>query len=251
MGDTHMNNHKLIMEGWRKFLKESKSAVTEINGLPIHLYYRNTWRDNFMIILYTVTEENKENISKGIKIHDNFEILGSIQIVNTEDPCIPKTLQVGTIFRNSKYSGQGLGPLLYDLAFFVAQSMGYGLTSDRETGTKKSARKRWANIEADPNYEKQRTAAGNDTFDYNKSTPDPDDDCTYDDITDRNATDHSFIKKDADKIHSTLMELEANHMDLMDMIQQNLGENEKSNFLSYLGMAETNMFTDEYDMAES
>ena len=46
------------------------------------------------------------------------------------------------------------------------------------------------------------------------------------------------------------MKLEANHMDLMDVIQQNLGENEKQNFLSFLGMAATNMFTDEYDMAE-
>jgi len=250
MGDTHMNNHKLIMEGWRKFLKESKSAVTEINGLPIHLYYRNTWRDNFNITLYTVTEENKANIAKGIELQDNFEVLGAIQIVNTEDPCIPKTLQVGTIFRNSKYSGQGLGPLLYDLAFSVAHSQGYGLTSDRETGTKKSARKRWAKIEADPGYEKQRTAAGNDTFDYDKNTPDPDDDCTYDDLSDRNATDHSFIKKDIDESYSTLMKLEANHLDLMDIIIQNLGENEKENFQSFVEMAATNKFTDEYDMAE-
>ena len=245
-----MNNHKLIMESWRKFLKESKSAVTEVDGRPIYLFYFNTWRDNFTIILYTVTEENKENISKGIELQDNFEILGSIQIVNTEDPCIPKTQQVGTIFRNSKYSGQGLGPLLYDLAFSVAHSQGYALTSDRETGSKKSARKRWAKIEADPNYEKQRTAAGNDTFDYDKSTPDPDDDCTYDDLLDRNATDHSFIKKDIDEDYSTLMKLEANHMDLMDIIQQNLGENEKQNFQSFLRMAATNMFTDEYDLAE-
>ena len=57
-----MNNHKLIMESWRKFLKEYKSAVTEIDGRPIHLYYRKTWRDNFNVTLYTVTEENKTKI---------------------------------------------------------------------------------------------------------------------------------------------------------------------------------------------
>ena len=245
-----MSSYKLLIEGWRKFLKESQSSVTEIDGRPIHLYYVNTFGDNFDIVLYTVTEENKENISKGIELQDNFEILGSIQVVNTIDPCIPKTLQVGTIFRNSEYSGQGLGPLLYDLAFSVAHSQGYALTSDRETGSKKDARKRWSNIEASPNYEKQKTAAGNDTFDYDKSTPDPDDDCTYDDISDRNATDHSFIKKDIDENYKTLMKLEANHMDLMDIIIQNLGENEKQNFQSFLRMAATNMFTDEYDMAE-
>ena len=110
--------------------------------------------------MYIVTEENKENISKGIELQDNFEVVGAIQIVNTEEPCIPKTLQVGTIFRNSKYSGKGLGPLLYDLAFSVAHSQGYALTSDRETGSKKSARKRWAKIEASPNYEKQKKATG-------------------------------------------------------------------------------------------
>lgn len=149
--------HKLIVESWRKFLKESKSSVTEINGLPIHLYYRNTWRDNFNIILYVVTDDNKSNISKGIELHDNFEILGSIQIINTDDPCIPKTLQVGTVSRSSKYSGKGLGPLLYDLAFSVAHSQGYALTSDRETGSKKAARKRWSNIEASPNYENKNS----------------------------------------------------------------------------------------------
>ena len=46
-----------------------------------------------------------------------------------------------------------------------------------------------------------------------------------------------------------LLKLEANHMDLMDMITQNAGEmKEKISYLSC--MAATNMFTDEYDMED-
>jgi len=233
-----MSNHKLIMEGWRKFISESRAPVTEIDGKQICFYYHSRRPPGFSIVLYII-EPHPD-------MHEGFKVIGGLDCVTTDDPCIPKTLQVGTSYRDSDYTGKGLGPLVYDLAFFIAQSMGYGLTSDRETGSKPKARNRWSKIEADPNYEKQKTSAGNDKFDYRNSTPDdPDDDCTKD-LFDTNATDHSFIKKDVDQIHTTLMDLEANHLNHLEKIP----EVDRSDFLMNLRLESTNLFHDEYDLAE-
>ena len=159
-----------------------------------------------------------------------------------------KTLQVGESYRDSDYTGKGLGPLLYDLAFFVANSMGYGLTSDREAGSKRGARDRWSKIEADPNYEKQRTKAGNDEFDYYNDTPDDlDDDCDKDRFDDSNATDHSFVKKDTDKIHDVLTKLEANHLNYLESIPK---ASAKKEFLKDLRLISSERFQAEYDLAE-
>jgi len=235
-----MNNRKLIMEGWRKFINESRASVTEIDGKQICLYYHSKRPPGFSIVLYIVGPQ--------VDRLTDYKVIAGIDCVATEDPCIPKTLQVGTSYRHSDYTGKGLGPLVYDLAFFVAQSMGYGLTSDRETGSKPKARDRWAKIETDPNYEKQKTKAGNDKFDYYNDTPDdPDDDCTKDLFDDSNATDHSFIKKDVDQIHTTLMALEANHMNHLDSIPK---ARDKNDFLMDLRLESTDLFHDEYDLAE-
>jgi len=240
MGDIRMSNHKLIMEGWRKFISESRAPVTEIDGSQICLYYHSKHPPGFSIVLYIVGPQQDRL--------EEYKVIGGVDCVPTDDPCIPKTLQIGTSYRDSDYAGKGLGPLVYDLAFFVAQSMGYGLTSDRDVGSKKGAKDRWSKIEANPNYEKQKTKAGNDKFDYYNNTPDdPDDDCTKDSFDDSNATDHSFIKKDADQTHSTLMELEANHLNHMETIS---GAQAKKAFLKDLRMASNDLFQSEYDMVE-
>ena len=175
-------------------------------------------------------------------------MIAGIDCAPTDDPCIPKTLQVATSYRHSDYAGKGLGPLVYDLAFFVAQSMGYGLTSDRDVGSKPEARNRWSKIEASPNYEKQKTKAGNEEFDYYNDTPlDPDDDCTKDLSDDSNATDFSFIKKNTGNTHDVLMKLEANHMDYLENIPEGEDRNE---FLMNLRLESNNLFNDEYDSAE-
>ena len=229
------------METWRRFLAESRASVTEIDGKQICLYYHSFHPPAFSIVLYIVGPQQDRL--------EEFRVIAGIDCVPTDDPCIPKTLQVATSYRDSDYAGKGLGPLVYDLAFFVAQSIGHGLTSDRETGSKKGARDRWSKIEADPNYEKQRTKAGNEKFDYYNDTPDdPDDDCSLDIFDpDSNATDHSFIKKDVDQIHSTLMDLEANHLNHIETIP---GARAKKEFLKDLRMTSTDLFQDEYDLAE-
>ena len=234
-----MSSHTLIMEAWRKFINESQASVTEIDGKQICLYYHSKHPPGFSVVLYIVGPRED--------YYTDYQVIAGIDCVPTDDPCIPKTLQVGTSYRHSDYTGEGLGPLVYDLAFFVAQSMGYGLTSDRETGSKEGARDRWSKIEASPNFEKKKTAAGNDEFDYTNSTPDPDDDCAKDEYEDSNATDHSFIMKDADQIHSTLMDLEANHLNHLENIPEG---DMRDEFLMNLRMESTNLFHDEYDLAE-
>ena len=233
-----MNNHNLIMEGWRKFLKESRSAVTEIQGKPIHMFFYSKNSPEFKIILYILDEK-----PGGRKL---ARVIGGVECIETEEPCIPKTLQVGTSYRDSDFAGMGLGPLLYDLAFFIAQSMGYALTSDRETGSKRGARDRWEKIQSSPAYEKQTTKAGNDKFDYYGETPDPDDDCTRDEYENSNATDHSFFKKDTGNTHDILMKLEANHMDYLDSIGD---PSAVQRFLKNLKSQSNDLFSDEYDMA--
>ena len=240
MEDIHMSSHRLLVEAWRRFLKESRESVTEIQGKPIHMFFYSRNSPEFKIILYILDEKpGNRKLAR---------VIGGVECIETEDPCIPKTLQVGTSYRDSAFAGMGLGPLLYDLAFFIAQSMGHGLTSDRYTGSKRGAKDRWSKIEADPNYEKQRTKAGNEKFDYYNDTPDDlDDDCSLD-IFDpnSNATDHSFIKKDTGNTHDVLMKLEANHMDYLDSIGD---PSAVQRFLKNLKSQSNDLFSDEYDMA--
>ena len=244
MGDCEVKQ-KLIMENWRRFLKESRSPITEIDGKPIHMYFRSHGDASFNIFLYVVDETNEDPYTK-------FKIIGGIDCVPTSKPCIPKTLMVGTSYRDSDLSGKGIGPLVYDLAFFVAQSMGYGLTSDRDDGAKAGARGRWSKIEKDPSYEKKTTPAGNDTFDYNEETPDPQDDCDSPYDMDQDATQHAFIKKDADSIHPVLQQLEANHMDFIDSLRLDVGldSSDIKRLLGEMVKKGYELFQEEYDLEE-
>lgn len=123
------------------------------------------------------------NIVGAFKLRDATESLG--------EPCIPKTMELGEIHVAKQYQNKGYGRILYNLVFYVANSRGYGVTSDHADGTKAIAAIQWLKF---ANYIKQKTPAGNDTFDYNKSTPDPNDDCVYlPNDGSKPATDHSFV----------------------------------------------------------
>ena len=80
-----------------------------------------------------------------------------------------------------------------DQAFLLTSKEGAGLTSDHKYGTKSGAARAWDKIEKSSQYTKKTTKAGNDTFDYNDSTPDEDDDCAKG-SKDPVATDHSFVR---------------------------------------------------------
>ena len=99
--------------------------------------------------------------------------------------------------------------------FAIAKDKGYGVTSDHSAGSTDVAKdKVWNKIEASGEYTKRETGENNSEFDYNKSTPDPDDDCDvglYGD-PDKLATDHSFEKQNTSAEKQTYKKLIRNHL---------------------------------------
>tara|TARA_R110000824_G_scaffold145763_1_gene314260 strand:+ start:73 stop:888 length:816 start_codon:yes stop_codon:yes gene_type:complete len=94
----------------------------------------------------------------------------------TGKPCIPQTYDVGFVGTWPMYRKKGFGELLYKLAAAdMSKKKDAGLTSDRETQTSMGAGKSWRKLKL--SMVPRKTKAGNDRFDYDKSTPDPDDDC--------------------------------------------------------------------------
>ena len=242
MEDIRMNKQRLIMENWRRFLKESQQLNRDDMRL---LYVDKSDGDGkaFNIVLYV------EDINSG---GDNpFKIIGGIDCMETEEPCIPKTMMVGSVYRNSEFAGQRLGDLLYDCGFYVAQSLGFGLTSDKETGTKPGASKHWKRFETNPEYAKKATAAGNNEFDYDGSTQDPDDDCNMPDDAPSNATDHSFLKKNPDDIEPVFIKMEQNHLDYLDDLKFNQGytDDQITELIEAIKLESAYLFADEYDNA--
>jgi len=296
MEDIHMSKHKLIMESWRKFLAEGDRGyrTTTPEGDDIYLYHKTMGPTgtNNRIVLYTIDpdaffippggEVNMEELLNGQKD------IGSIFIfpASNREPCIPETYQVGAVHTAPDFDGQGYGTLLYDLAFLLAGSNGWGLTSDRDTGTKTTARGIWASIEAnDAKYQKRKTEeipisdvdldyihpqpeegatsiGGNDTFDYSGRTPDPEDDCTRDYEGRNTATNHSFVMKDLTEIKGVYDELKNNHEQLVKLMDEydesydpNLNEpgdhgEIATEFLGMIRDRSSDNFGDRYDQAD-
>ncbi len=252
-----MSKHKLIMENWRKFLSESDRGyrTTTPEGDDVYLLHDVVGHagTSNRITLYTIDPDalfvQPLNIEELEKAHKD---IGSVFIMETPGPCIPNTYQVGAIHTAPDFDRQGYGTLLYDLAFLVAADKGWGLTSDRDTGTKDTASSIWASIEAnDAKYEKRKTPkvpiaqdsetapedaipaflldppppagathiGGNDTFDYRGKTPDPEDDCRKD-RWGSNATDHSFALKDTSAIKAAYDQMAGAHKALMELLNE-------------------------------
>ena len=224
------------MESWRRFLKESKQVAPE--NMMLHFSDKT---DNagaaYNIVLYT--HEGEPNY-KPIAI-------GGIDLVQTREPCIPNTMYVGSIYRAPEYKGKGIGKLLYDIGFYIADTMGFGLTSDKEEGTMDAAVKNWKRMENDPEYEKRQTNAGNDTFDYEGKTPDPDDDCDEPYEASKNATDHSLRKKNTGEIASLVDKMEQSHREHMDFIDSKMSS---SKYVDLIKSSSMNLFTAVYDDAQ-
>lgn len=109
--------------------------------------------------------------------NENVKVAGAVTMMPTEEPCVPDTLEVATIYTDEEFRGVGLGSFLYAMAFYYANSNGYGLTSDHSIGSKEKATNKWKQLEKNPQSEKRTTKDGNSKFDYDGDTPDPDDDC--------------------------------------------------------------------------
>jgi GNAT superfamily N-acetyltransferase len=187
-----MNNQKLIMEGWRGFLKKFTGGK-EIDLKNDLAMWRNLSGKSFRIVLYVPSkfEGGKPVISD----EHPPDVVGMVVmglLTSQEDPCIPATWQIKFVATAKKYQRRGIGTLLYDIAATYAKiSTKGGITSDHDAMTSNSAKKRWDKIDSSSNYKKRETSKGSDTFDYNDETPDPDDDCKLP-YSSKNTVDHSY-----------------------------------------------------------
>lgn len=204
---------KIILEEVNRRLLSEKKTVLD----PLHygamMIFTPT---NLEIHVYKI---NKDNDS------DQIEVIGTITLSITNQPCIPTTFQVDSIAVKEEYHGRGIGLDLYRFAMGVLDNRGFGITSDHSSGTKQKATEFWVRLgsdaDLDPDEEtglasKRKTAAGNDTFDYDgKRTPDDkDDDCETVSFKGDNATDHSFRinSSEAGPARSQLMLLMRKHI---------------------------------------
>ena len=261
-----MNKHKLIMESWRRFLKENQQN-------KVYLYEKVSGRLHG-IVLYVVGDTSS--------VQDIFftsKEIGAVNIIQTQNACIPLTYEVASIHTNDDFKRQGYGTILYDFAMFLAQSLGGGLTSDRRSGTKTTASMIWDKIGKNTTkYGKRKTpevpiahdsedapedavpafllrpqpepgattVGGNDKFDYHFQTPDPEDDCSQSPYG-GNATDHSFYLKDTTEISTKFSEFKSNHDNLIKFISSNEEEDFTANtFLQTLQQRSLDNFMDQY-----
>jgi ribosomal protein S18 acetylase RimI-like enzyme len=227
MGDTHMSNHKLIVEGWRKFLKES---LNDDNFALIYVDYGK----QKMLTLYDAANIRKMSRTQMKKYdhYNDYDVVGALQMQESEllvkEPCIPQTYQVNMVFVKDQFRGNKLQKKLMDMAFYIAEKEGFGLTSDHKVGTRPKAAKAWKAIEKSSLYTKQKTSSGSDTFDYNDKTPDPNDDCSMPKTTP--ATDHSFVKSNNATGELAFSSYSSMHKLTMKKIKENLGESEAVSF---------------------
>ncbi len=190
MEGIHMSNQKLIMEGWRDFLKKFTGGSFKKN-LALWRGLRN---NRLHLVLY-VPAEFKDDLPV-ITDDQPPEVVGMVMfelLDGADDPCIPATWQVKFIATAKEYQGKGIGSLLYAMAAtYAKKSTDGGITSDRDAGTSDSAKYQWDKIDSSSNYRKRQTKQGVDTFDYEDKTPDPDDDCKLPPSNPKNASNHSY-----------------------------------------------------------
>lgn len=189
---------KLILENWRKFLNES--IEENLSKLGLHMEQTNYG--------YNIAIMDVSDMSKYPKV------IGMIETVKSEKPCIPKTHEIGTVATHPSVRGSGVGTYLYEVAaLLVHKNFKGGITSDHQSSTTNDAKQVWDRLENKFNYVKRKTPkgpseetfnsetgevnpnykGGNNKFDYDGSTADPLDDCDNVDTSYAEpATDHSL-----------------------------------------------------------
>ena len=193
MEGIHMSNQKLIMEGWRDFVKKFTGGDKEPDLKNDLAMWRGLSGKTFRMVLYMPSKfENDKPVISDEHPPDVVGMIVMALLTSSDDPCIPATWQIKFVATAKKYQRKGIGSLLYDsAATFAKMATKGGITSDHDAMTSKSAKKRWDKIDANSNYKKRETPQGSDTFDYNDETPDPNDDCKLPFST-RNVIDHSY-----------------------------------------------------------
>lgn len=190
---------------WKKYiLSESKDFAPPMGYFdtdvgPMSLYHEAGMNDHYIVLYHMMPDVG----------YNEFYIVAYIKLQKTLQPCIPNTFEVARVYVEPELHGKKFGKLIYRMAFAVAKKFGFGLTSDHTSGTLDQATVVWKKLDNDSEYTKNKTKAGNKEFDYNKSTPDPDDDC--DDGGGFPAINHSLSKKDTSKDQALYEKLFAKH----------------------------------------
>ena len=172
---------KLIMENWRKYLKEGN----EVNLKNLALYVEKDDEGEYNIRLFDWPKDRRSPIPIGA--------LGTMSVAQFPDgPCIPTTKEIGTSAVHRNYEGKGIGTYMYEvISLFMKMDADGGITSDHSASTTRPAAAVWSKLANRLGYVKRKTDAGNDTFDYDRETPDPDDNC-YKPSAGTAAMDHSL-----------------------------------------------------------
>jgi ribosomal protein S18 acetylase RimI-like enzyme len=221
---------KLLLENWNRFLLEGNSLT------KLSLFVKES-KPRFYIALYEPLTEQHIGESPP-------KIVGMLTMQLTSQKCIPPSYEIVFVARSSEFKRMGIGSLLYKIAASIASEQEAGITSDHGSSTSIEAYKVWQKIEKSPEFYKRSTSAGNDSFDYDKKTPDLDDDC--DDLYGnmRAATDHSFS---IEKIPPIYYDLLQNH----DEYTKNLDQISKESFERYLISTAKALFGAEHGNSKS
>jgi len=241
-------NQKLIMENWRRFLQEEKKRGIRLGDEVVCLRAEISPKSDAEFTLYTPGPgaETTEKIA-------GLEIIGQINIssLKSSGPCLTAdgkkpSWHVEAIHTAEKYRNVGYGALLYGFAFYVAKNDNAGLTSDKDSGSKEDAVIKWNSFEKNTQtFDKVTTPAGNNTFDYDSTTPDPDDDCDVLVGDEENATDFSFDHKNPQIYEQPMATYEGNHMEFLNEVIASGFLNRKK-FNDFLDQAAFESFTNEY-----
>jgi len=228
-----MNKYKIKIVESKQILNEASFSTAGIGMKVIET------DENVQFIIY--------HVGKDFLNTERATVAGSIGMNRTDKPCMPDTFEVNSIYTAPHVRSSGLGSFLYAVAFYYTGINGDGLTSDHRAGTKLIASNKWKNIAKDPDYVERATDRGNTKFDYDGSTPDPNDDCDNGSGFDDDgvvATDHSYNRKSFKKTEPLYLALRKKHKKYEGMLKNNIGFNDDLEAQAGQG------FNDAYDKAD-
>ena len=210
------------MENWRRFLNEQEERGERLEPKDVCLASYITPGSDATFILY------RRGAGETVEDQfDNLTIIGSIWVesLKEEGPCLSgeglgpawhvKAVHTAPSHRRVGYSNE-----LYGFAFLIAKHNNAALTSDKHAGTKPKAIKKWKSFEKNTStYEKASTSKpySSTEFDYNSSTPDPNDDCATIIVggDPDNGTDSAFVHKSPEIYEKIMVSYEANHQQFL------------------------------------